>query len=78
MASLIYNSFLNDLARGAINLDTDTFWVMLTTSGYSASKYTQQVIAQARRIGPSTVKGTDERIGGNITTTRRRIGKAPA
>jgi hypothetical protein len=38
MASLIYNSFFEDWARGAIDLDTDTFWVMLTTSGYAEDK----------------------------------------
>jgi hypothetical protein len=40
MASLIYNSFFEDWARGAIDLDTDTFWVMLTTSGYGENKDT--------------------------------------
>jgi hypothetical protein len=40
MASLIYNSFFEDWARGAIDLDTDAFWVMLTTSGYSENKDT--------------------------------------
>lgn len=38
MASLIYNSFWEDLARGNIDPDTDTFKVLLTTSGYSESK----------------------------------------
>ena len=38
MPSLIYNSFLEDLARGAIDADTDTFYVMLTTSGYAENK----------------------------------------
>ena len=40
MPSLIYNSFFEDLARGAIDLDTDTFWVMLTTSSYTENKDT--------------------------------------
>jgi hypothetical protein len=40
MASLIYNSFFEDLARGAIDLDTDTFYCMLTTSGYAENKDT--------------------------------------
>jgi hypothetical protein len=40
MASLIYTSFFEDLARGAIDLDTDTFWVMLTTSSYTENKDT--------------------------------------
>ena len=40
MPSLIYNSFFEDLARGAIDLDTDTFFVLLTTSTYSENKDT--------------------------------------
>ena len=38
MASLIYDSFWDDLSRGAIDMDTDTFYVLLTTSSYSESK----------------------------------------
>jgi hypothetical protein len=38
MASLIFNSFWEDLARGAIDLDTDTIKVMLVGSGYTPSK----------------------------------------
>jgi len=38
MASLIYNSFLEDLSRGAIDMDTDTFKVMLVTASYVADK----------------------------------------
>lgn len=40
MASLIFNSFFEDLARGAIDLDTDTIRVMLVTSSYSEDKDT--------------------------------------
>jgi hypothetical protein len=40
MASLIFTSFLEDLARGAIDMDTDTFKVMLTTSAYTENKDT--------------------------------------
>lgn len=40
MASLIYNSFVDDLARGAIDADTDTFYVMLVTSTYAPNKDT--------------------------------------
>jgi len=40
MASLIYNSFLEDLARGPIDMDTDTFRVMLVTSTYTENKDT--------------------------------------
>jgi hypothetical protein len=38
MASLLYNSFVDDMARGAIDADTDTFYVMLVTSSYVADK----------------------------------------
>lgn len=38
MASLIYNSFFEDLARGVIDLDTDTFKCLLVTSAYVESK----------------------------------------
>lgn len=38
MASMIYNSFWDDLARGNIDADTDTFYCMLTTSGYVEDK----------------------------------------
>ena len=35
MATFIYNSFWEDLARGAIDMDTDTFKLMLVTSSYT-------------------------------------------
>ena len=38
MASLIYNSMFEDWARGAIDFDTDTFKVLLTTSAYTEDK----------------------------------------
>lgn len=38
MASLIYNSFLDDVFRGNIDCDTDTFYVLLVTSGYTEDK----------------------------------------
>ena len=40
MASLIYNSAVDDMARGAIDFDTDTFKVLLVTSSYSHNKDT--------------------------------------
>lgn len=40
MASLIYNSFWNDLGKGNIDLDTDTIKVMLVTSTYTENKDT--------------------------------------
>lgn len=38
MASLIYNSAVDDMARGAIDFDTDTFKAMLVTSSYTPNK----------------------------------------
>jgi hypothetical protein len=40
MASLIYDSFADDLSRGSIDMDTDTFYAMLVTSAYTPSKTT--------------------------------------
>lgn len=40
MASLIYNSCIDDMARGAIDFDTDSFKVMLVTSTYAPDKDT--------------------------------------
>lgn len=40
MASLIYNSCLDDLAKGNIDFDTDTFYAMLVTSSYTPDKDT--------------------------------------
>lgn len=40
MASLIYNSFLEDVAKGAIDCDTDTFKTLLVTSTYTPNQDT--------------------------------------
>jgi hypothetical protein len=40
MASLIYDSFADDLSRGNIDGDTDTFYGMLVTNGYTPNKAT--------------------------------------
>ena len=40
MASLIFDSFWDDLSRGAIDMDTDTFYAILTTSSYTENKKT--------------------------------------
>lgn len=40
MPSLIYNSCIDDLAKGNIDFDTDTFKVMLVTSTYTPDKDT--------------------------------------
>lgn len=64
MPSLIYNSFFEDLARGAVDLDTDTFWVMLTTSGYSENKDTHV----KRSDVTNEVTGTGYTAGGQSVT----------
>lgn len=38
MASLIYNSFLDDVLKGNIDVDSDTFKCMLVTSSYTPDK----------------------------------------
>jgi hypothetical protein len=40
MATLVYNSAMRDEAIGGIDYDTDTFYVMLTTSAYTENKDT--------------------------------------
>jgi hypothetical protein len=42
MASLIYNSAIDDMARGAIDFDTDTFKALLVTSSYTPDKDTHE------------------------------------
>ncbi len=64
MASLIYNSFWEDLARGAIDLDTDTFKVMLTTSAYTESKDADL----KRSAVTNEVTGTGYSTGGGSTS----------
>ena len=64
MPSLIYNSFFEDIARGAVDLDTDTFWVMLPTSGYSENKDTHV----KRSDVTNEVTGTGYTAGGQSVT----------
>ena len=64
MASLIYNSFFEDLARGAIDIDTDTFKVMLTTSAYTDDKDAHL----KRSAVTNEVTGAGYTAGGNVAT----------
>ncbi len=64
MASLIFNSFFEDLARGAIDLDTDTFKVMLTTSAYAEDKDAHL----KRSAVTNEVTGTGYTAGGATTS----------
>lgn len=43
MASLVYNSFWDDVIRGLLDVDSSTFKVLLTTSGYTEDKSTHLV-----------------------------------
>jgi hypothetical protein len=65
MASLIYNSFWEDLARGAIDLDTDTFKVLLTTSAYTESK---DADLKRSAITNEVANGNGYTTGGNSAT----------
>ena len=60
MASLIYNSAIDDMARGAIDFDTDTFKAMLVTSSYAPNKDTDL----KRSAVTNEVSGTGYTAGG--------------
>ena len=64
MASFIYNSFIRDVLTGAIDMDTDTFKVMLTTSAYTENKDTHT----KRSDVTGEVSGTGYTAGGAATT----------
>jgi hypothetical protein len=64
MASLIYNSALDDLARNNIDFDTNTFKAMLVTSTYSPNKDTHD----KRDDITNEVTGTGYTAGG-VTST---------
>ena len=63
MASVLFNSFWYDVARGNINVANDTFYVMLVGSGYTPAK------SHAKRSDiTSEVTGTNYTAGGAATT----------
>lgn len=64
MASLVYNSFYDDVARGNINPSVDTFRVMLVTSAYTEDKDTHL----KRSSITNEVTGTGYTAGGLICT----------
>jgi hypothetical protein len=69
MASLVYNSFLDDLAKGNVDMDSDTFYVMLVTSTYTADKDTHT----KRSDVTNEVSGTGYTAGGSasaVTVTK--------
>jgi len=64
MASIAYDSFFQDMAKGNIDTDVDTFKVMLVTSTYTASKS-----AHAKRSDiTNEVSGTGYTAGGTAVT----------
>lgn len=64
MASIVYNSALDDSARALIDFDTDVFKVMLTTSAYTEDKD-----AHTRRSDiTNEVVGTGYVAGGTAAT----------
>lgn len=64
MASIIYNSALDDAVKGNIDFDTDSFKVMLVTSSYTADKD-----AHTKRSDVTNeVTGTGYTSGGDATT----------
>lgn len=64
MASIIYNSFLDDVFRGNIDCDTDTFYVLLVTSSYTEDKDTHD----KRDDVTNEVSGTGYTAGGVAAT----------
>lgn len=64
MASLIYNSAVDDMARGAIDFDTDTFKAMLVTSSYTPNKDTHD----KRDDVTNEASGTGYTAGGATST----------
>jgi hypothetical protein len=64
MASLIYNSFIRDVLVGNIDMDTDTFKVILTTSAYTENKDTHT----KRSDVTNEVTGAGYTAGGASTT----------
>lgn len=72
MASIIYNSFLDDVFRGNIDCDTDTFYVMLVTSAYTEDKD----IHDKRDDVTNEVTGTGYTAGGvaaTVTVTKDTV-----
>lgn len=64
MATLIFNSFLDDLNKGNINPNADTFKLMLTTATYTPNKDTHT----KRSDVTNEVTGTGYTGGGSATT----------
>lgn len=64
MTSLIYDSMLDDLVKGNIDFDTDTFYVQLVTSSYAPNQGTHA----KRSDVTNEVTGTGYSADGAATT----------
>jgi hypothetical protein len=64
MASLIYNNCIDNEIRGTIDFDTDTFYVLLTTSAYTENKDSHEF----RSDVTNEVSGSGYTAGGNSVT----------
>jgi hypothetical protein len=62
MASFIYFSMIEDMARGAIDFDTDTFRVLIVTASYTPS----QTHSKRSDVNANEVSGTGYTAGGNV------------
>lgn len=72
MASIIYNSFLDDVFKGNIDCDTDTFYVLLTSSSYTEDKD----VHDKRDDVTNEVSGTGYTAGGvavTVTVTKDTV-----
>ena len=54
MASLIYNSAIDEMARGDIDFDTNTFKAMLVTNSYTPNKDTHEFRDDVTNEAPAT------------------------
>jgi hypothetical protein len=63
MASLIFNSAVRDMATGAVDFDSDTFYALLVTSSYTPNKDTHT----RRSDVTNEVTGTGYTAGGAAT-----------
>lgn len=64
MANAIYDSFVYDVNVGNIDMNTDTFYVMLTTNSYTPNKKTHT----KRSDVTNEVSGTGYTAGGQAVT----------
>jgi len=64
MADVIYNSFKKDIMDGTIDLDTDTFKIMLVTSAYTPDQDAHSTRANVS----NEVTGTGYTAGGETLT----------